>query len=79
MYYYNYLVCPSLHLQNLTHTNCRSIYFFHANEKIKGFCFYDGPTVVDNPQVQGIATVFKEVKPKFIDSTQGEPKNTYKP
>ena len=33
----------------------------------------------DNPQVYGIATAFKgEVQPKFMDSTQGEPKNILK-
>src|SRR3954451_2923323 len=33
----------------------------------------------DNPQVYGIATVFEGSKTHFIDSAQGEPKNTYKP
>ena len=35
-----------------------------------------GKDITDNPQVQGIATAFEgEVQPKFIDATQGEPKN----
>ena len=33
----------------------------------------------DDPQVQGIATVFEGSETQFIDSTQGEPKNIYKP
>jgi hypothetical protein len=37
------------------------------------------PLMTDDPQVQGIATVFDGSNNQFIDSTQGEPKNIYKP
>jgi hypothetical protein len=37
-----------------------------------------GPSLI-NHKYRGSQQSSREVKPKFIDSTQGEPKNTYKP
>jgi hypothetical protein len=39
---------------------------------------FDGPRLMTH-KYRGSQQSSREVKPKFIDSTQGEPKNIYKP
>jgi hypothetical protein len=56
--------------EHLTHIVTRTMY---------GHCEEVGPTPLMTHKYRGSQQSPRKVKPKFIDSTQGEPKNIYKP